>query len=183
MNRSALTNLLTLASVVWLERRGGAVYTEARIHDLDDSLRLDVVLVGCKRSPATIGIEVKSCRADFTADAKLWRYLGRVNELWVATMPGEIAAHELPEGCGLLELNLDWPTVHGQPRTIANIADWQDVLIQRQAAASLRVPVEAEVDLLRGLALSSRRVDGRAVPRRHSLEDELAMLRSRHAAA
>lgn len=183
MTRSGFTELLTLASVVWLERRGGAVYTEARIHDLDTTMRLDVVLIGRKRNPAVIGIEVKSCRSDFLADNKLGRYLNRVNEFYLVTMPGEIRTCELQQGCGLLELNIDWPLADGVPRTVANLANWQDLFIIKQPALYREVPVEAELDLLRGLALSSRRIDDDAVRRRHALEDFFALIRGGHAAA
>lgn len=183
--RSGLTKLLTLACVVWLERRGGAVYTEALIHDFDSSLRLDVVHIGPRRKPDTTGIEIKSGRADFLADHKMERYLGRVNTLWLATLPGVIKPGEVPAGMGLLELNLNWPYVGDgrEPRTVENQPLWGDVFNCTLPGQRYSVPLDLELDLLRGLALSSFRTTGPPALREAALAEDLALLRSCHATA
>ena len=176
-SRPEVTRLLTLAACVWLERRGGAVYTEAQLHGEDRGLRLDVVHLGPQRAPASTGVEVKSCRADFAGDAKLQLYIGRVSQLYVATLPGVLRPDELPGGVGLLELNQGWtavpeappllpalrhePSGHAQWRFELSLADHfaeHDVFRVVREAAPVDVPVVHELDLLRGLAVSGKKL-------------------------
>lgn len=179
-SRPGITRQLTLAALVWLARRGGALYTEACIHGECQDLRLDVVHCGPKRAPASTGIEVKSCRNDWLADEKCHLYLGRVSELYVATLPGVISPDELDEGCGLLELNEQWRAVPQAPFPTTpllvdapgasipgpwgriDVAEWQagrDVFTVVVPAAPYEVAIEHELDLLRGLVQSSRKVE------------------------
>lgn len=49
------------------------------------------------------GYEIKSCRADFTADKKWQSYVDRVDSFSFVAPPGVISVDELPLGIGLLE--------------------------------------------------------------------------------
>jgi hypothetical protein len=72
------------------------------------TIRLDAVLLDHRqpdgRPIQAIGVEIKSSRADFTADRKHASYRGRVDRLYFATLPGVVRPEELPHGVGLLEL-------------------------------------------------------------------------------
>lgn len=177
-SRPAVTRMLTLAACVWLQRRGGQIYTEVPLVPTNpatlpqgndkgwlpqDSYRLDVLHLGPQRAPVSTAIEVKSCRADFTADRKLSAYLGRVNELYIATLPGCIRADELPEGVGLLELNQRWAALPcSQVDLQARMAPWTecapadctpgvgDIFWLIKEAQPQELSELAELELLRG---------------------------------
>ena len=207
-SRPAVTRLLTLAACVWLERRGGKVYTEVPLvcgnggrvppplrhpdapPEGTPDYRLDVLHLGRN---ITTAIEVKSCRADFTGDAKLASYLGRVGELYVLTLPGVLRPDELPAGCGLLELNPQW---NETPRSTADLmarlsdpfevsaedaaaeaAAQGDLIKVRRFATACELSERAELELLRGATSRVPLLEGaRAMRQRREHLEQLLWL-------
>jgi hypothetical protein len=107
-------------------------------------IRLDAVFLERKpvdgRPVLSIGVEVKSSRADFSADRKHASYRGRVDRLYFAAPPGVVQPDELPRGVGLLELRRE----PGQ-------AGFFDVTTE---AWDFAMDPAARYDLMYGLALN-----------------------------
>lgn len=154
-SRIPVTEMLKLALMAqWLvvEERRGRVFSEVTIRQepteepclVAPSFRLDLVLLEPPQGEAPLritAVEVKSSRADFTADHKWESYIGRADRLYFATPPRIIKPHELPEGVGLLELQK--PSEGDLFRKVAPARDFA-------------VSLENRADILYGLAVCDR---------------------------
>jgi hypothetical protein len=117
-SRAPVTEMLKLALLAqWLcvEGRSCRVYSEVSIRQEPcyapvahmPQWRLDLMMLEASdglRPPRVTGVEIKSSRADFSGDKKWRGYIGRVDRLYIATLPGVVREGELPEGVGLLTL-------------------------------------------------------------------------------
>jgi len=176
MNRRQITQLLTLAGIVWLDRFPGPTFSEVSV--ADGSLRLDLVCMARRTTPLTYGLEIKSCAEDLR-DGQLLSYTRFVDSLYVVAMPGVIPVMSAGRGIGLLELNPDWPLVGKkqllEPRSVDNQDAWKDLLIVRKTADVEPASEKRRLDLVTGAAFAKRisKSWGAIQRRRHRLIEQL----------
>ena len=102
----------------------------------------------------TLGIEIKSSRADFLSDKKWQNYIGRVDGLVFVTAPDVIAPAELSgTGVGLwyvtAEITACWPPHKTRL--------WPKVrIVRRHKWTTERMSVLQRFDLMYGLAINAR---------------------------
>jgi hypothetical protein len=84
----------------------------------DEKYHIDVCTIETQRSNGdrpfmVTGFEIKSCRADFTADKKWRNYIGRTDRFSFVTTPGIIKPNELECGIGLIEVDIQHDDHYG----------------------------------------------------------------------
>ena len=182
MDRKTTTDLLTLAALVWLQHREGAMFTEVPITDRYNSAgRLDVLHVG-KAERELTAVEIKADKSDIDT-YQLERYYECTKYLWLATVPGVIdnfsTRRKIPHEVGILELNLTWPLVGvGMfQRAVENREQWDDVFTIIRKPQANKVKPATAMQIMHTLAISPRRVDrnwGMNTARCKALEQQLA---------
>jgi len=107
--------------------------------------------------------EIKASRPDFLRDVasgKFQAYFPACNELWFATAPGLLKAHEVPESCGLVEVRPPGDRADGLPslRSVKRPTprdSWPPV----KMLCGLLMSHDTRVDRRSGFPMPSRRED------------------------
>ncbi len=134
MGRKETTGILTEAVSHYLIHKMYAVHREFGVIPWGKR-RLDLLAINMKGK--LIGIEVKSCKADYTCDSKWMEYLPFVNRMYLCLPPKLVASKFYaqiledikPYGVGVMTLS----PVSGyirviKPAKVRNVAD--DVMLQ-----------------------------------------------------
>jgi len=159
MDRKDATRILTAATMLGVQYRNklfeqvSVSKTPAIIPDTwDAKYHIDVCTLERQRrrgnKPFRIdGYEIKSSRADFTADKKWHNYIGRTDRFFFVTPPGIIKKTELASGVGLIECNL-WKYSGGELRETLKWIVWSN---------SFQVDQVARFDTMYALATANDR--------------------------
>lgn len=103
LGRSEITKTLEMAAILhWQGMSKSCLITREVTMNMH---RLDLVVLQWQ---CAIGLEIKSCRSDFTTDSKWEKYRKYVDRFGFVTLPGVIDPEEIPKGVGIYTLNLDY---------------------------------------------------------------------------
>lgn len=153
--RRSITAALTQAASGYLLKKGYAVFRELAVQPWGNR-RADVV--GITLGGYIIIVEVKSCRADLTADKKYQQYLPHCNRMYVAfphtmTVPKELSAKLKADGIGIMKLGANGlvnVSQRAKHRTMDPVAKeqltmrmlWRSAVVSKRTSRRTRVYLE-----------------------------------------